>query len=69
MHPIDTEGLGAHVRRTGRLIVAHPADDALASAIRVSGLDAAFLYLESPLAQVPAAAASIARAARDAVFY
>jgi pyruvate dehydrogenase E1 component beta subunit len=67
--PLPVDALGEHVRRTGRLVVAHPADDVLADLVRVGGLDAAFLYLESPLATVQAAPSAIARAARDAVFY
>jgi pyruvate/2-oxoglutarate/acetoin dehydrogenase E1 component len=70
LSPVDTVALGALVQRTGRLVVAHPADDVLAASVRAAGLGAAFLYLESPMATVPAASSeSIARAARDAVFY
>lgn len=69
VQPIDAAALGERVRRTGRLVVAHPADDVTADQVRAVGLDAAFLHLESPLAQVEAEPNRIARAARDAVHY
>lgn len=69
VQPVDTAALGAHVRATGRLVVAHPADDVIGDQVRAVGLDAAFLHLESPLAQVEADPNRIARAARDAVHY
>jgi len=69
LRPLPVDALGEHVRRTGRLVVAHPADDAVANLVRMGGLDAAFLHLESPLTTVPAAPSAIAQAARDAVFY
>jgi len=67
--PLPEARLGELVRHTGRLVVAHPDDDVMADHVRAVGLHRAFLHLESPLAQVPARAAPIARAARDAVFY
>ena len=67
--PLPTQALSASVQRTGRLVVAHPHDDVWADQVRAVGLHGAFLHLESPLAQVPAEPAPIARAARDAVFY
>lgn len=69
LQPLDLDLLGAQVRHTGRLVVAHPEDEVLAAQVRSVGLDAAFLHLESPLAQVEAESSRIARAARDAVHY
>ncbi len=69
LQPLPVEALAAHVRTTGRLVVAHPTDDVVADLVRMGGVDGAFLYLESPLTTVPAAPSAIAKAARDAVFY
>jgi pyruvate dehydrogenase E1 component beta subunit len=67
--PVPLEQLGDWVRATGRLVVVHPDDDALADRIRRVGLDAAFLHLESPLARVTAEPSRIVRTARDTVHY
>ncbi len=67
--PLDTAVLGQHVRATGRLLVVHPDDPAMADHVRNAVTRAAFLYLESPLADAPPDAARITRAARDAVRY
>ncbi len=67
--PLPVDALGEQLRGTGRLVVAHPADDVVADLVRMGGLDAAFLYLESPLTTVPAAPSAIAKAARDTVFF
>ncbi len=69
LSPLDAATVGARVRETGRLVVVHPDDPGLARAVRQAALDEAFLYLEAPLADAPAASASVARAARDAVTY
>jgi len=69
LHPIDHATLGASVRKTGRLVVVHPEDPALADAARAVGLDEAFLYLEAPLKRASASSSQIAAAARDAVHY
>jgi pyruvate dehydrogenase E1 component beta subunit len=75
LSPLDRELLGAAVRATGRLVVAHVGDPFLAARIREVALDEAFLYLEAPLidaalaAAEAASAASIVSAARDAVRY
>jgi pyruvate/2-oxoglutarate/acetoin dehydrogenase E1 component len=70
--PLDRTLLGARVRATGRLVVVHPDDHALARQVREVALDEAFLYLEAPLADAPASGDptdAIARAARGAVHY
>lgn len=67
--PIDLETLGASVRKTGRLVVVHPADLATADAARAIGLDSAFLYLESPLATAPESAGAVASVARNTIHY
>lgn len=61
--------LGEAVVHTGRLVVAHDDQPALANRVRQSVLDGAFLYLESPMATCGASADQVARAARDSVFY
>lgn len=67
LQPLDHEALAASVTRTGRLVVVHPGDPALADAARMVGLDGAFLHLESPLARASEAPEAVARAAREAV--
>lgn len=67
--PLDRETLGASLRKTGRLVVVHPGDPALAARIQRVGLDEGFLYLESPLAGASETPAAIAGAARSAVSY
>lgn len=69
LQPLDHEALAASVTRTGRLVVVHPSDPALADAARMVGLDGAFLHLESPLARATEAPEAVARAAREAVHY
>jgi pyruvate/2-oxoglutarate/acetoin dehydrogenase E1 component len=69
LSPLDRATLGAELRTTGRLVVAHDSEPELASAVRLVALDEAFLYLESPLAQSPASPAALASAARQAVDY
>lgn len=52
--PVDADGLGASVQRTGRLIVATPeADVSFARRVCRVGLDGAFLHLEAPLVAGP----------------
>lgn len=67
--PVDREVLGASVRKTGRLVVVHPGDDALAARVQRTGIDEGFLYLESPLATAGESHAAIAGTARNAVFW
>jgi pyruvate dehydrogenase E1 component beta subunit len=67
--PLDLGMLGARVRATGRLVVAHPGDRALAARIREAAVDAAFLYLEAPLTDARAEAKPITEAVRQAVHY
>jgi pyruvate/2-oxoglutarate/acetoin dehydrogenase E1 component len=62
--PLDVDALGASVRRTGRLVVVHPSDPALAQHVRQAALEQAFWSLEAPLGE---AAAISARAVADAV--
>ena len=69
LHPVDRATLGASVRKTGRLVVAHPNDPALADAVRATTLEDAFLYLESPLSTAADRPEALAQAARDAVLY
>jgi pyruvate/2-oxoglutarate/acetoin dehydrogenase E1 component len=72
LSPLDRVGLGARVRATGRLVVAHPDDPLLAARIREVVLEEAFLYLEAPLADatVPRGGGEpIAAAVRRAVHY
>ncbi len=64
--PIDAVTLGASVRRTGRLVVVHPSDDALALDPASVGLEAAFEFLESPI-RFAATADAAATAARESV--
>ena len=64
--PIDVDTLGESVRRTGRLVVVHPSDAALALDPAQIGLDQAFLYLESPIRFAVGAVAAEA-AARQSV--
>lgn len=66
--PLDRAGLADAVRRTGRLVVAHPDDPSAAGVIRGFAADAAFLYLESPPAEA-SGAAQIAAAVRRSVHY
>jgi pyruvate/2-oxoglutarate/acetoin dehydrogenase E1 component len=67
--PLDREGLGEVVRRTGRLVVVHPDDPALAGDVASIGLDEAFLSLEAPLARVSSSSEAVAGAARGCVNY
>lgn len=70
--PLDRVVLGARVRATGRLVVAHPDDPLLAARIREVALEEAFLFLEAPLgdATVPRGGGEpIAAAVRRAVHY
>lgn len=71
--PLDRSALGARVRATGRLVVAHPNDPAMAARIREVAVDEAFLYLEAPIGDAvvggPGGAAAIARAVRSAVHW
>jgi pyruvate/2-oxoglutarate/acetoin dehydrogenase E1 component len=67
--PADAAALGAFVRRTGRLVVAHPSDPALADHLVAACVQAAFLHWEAPPATAVATPDAIAKAARDAVFY
>lgn len=67
--PVDRETLGASVRKTGRLVVVHPGDVALAARIQHVGLDEGFVYLESPLAGALDNASAIADAARASANY
>jgi pyruvate/2-oxoglutarate/acetoin dehydrogenase E1 component len=69
LRPLDVGTLGASVRRTGRLVVAHDQDPALARHVRQAALDAAFLYLEAPMASALAEAGALVDAARSAVEY
>jgi len=69
LSPLDRELIGARVRATGRLVVAHPDDPLLAARIREVAVDEAFLYLEAPLAESAASAGSVVSAARGAVRY
>ncbi len=69
IRPLDVATLGASVRKTGRLVVVHPEDVALADVARSVGLNASFLYLESPLATAPDEATKVAAAARESVYY
>jgi pyruvate dehydrogenase E1 component beta subunit len=75
LSPLDREILGARVRATGRLVVAHPGDPFLTARIRDTAIEEAFLYLEAPIAHAAVAAtqaastASVADTARDAVRY
>lgn len=64
--PIDEVTLGESVRRTGRLVVVHPSDEALALDPASVGLDAAFEHLESPI-RFAATADAAATAARQSV--
>ena len=54
--PLDRDALAEAVRRSGRLVVAHPDDPSAAAFIRGFAAEAAFLYLESPPAQAAGAA-------------
>lgn len=67
--PLDRAALGARVRATGRLIVVHPNDPALARQVREAALEEAFLHLEAPLGEAPADGGPIEHAARGAVSY
>ncbi len=67
--PLDRATLSAQVRATGRLVVAHPEDAALAERVLRLGLHEAFLYLEAPPAAAPSNVAAVARAARDSATY
>lgn len=67
--PLDRATLGARVRATGRLVVVHPNDPALARKVREAALEEAFLHLEAPLGESVADGEPIARAARGAVSY
>ena len=76
LSPLDRERIGARVRATGRLVVAHPNDPFLAASLREVAVDEAFLYLEAPLAEAASAASessastgSLVGVARDAVRY
>lgn len=62
-------GLAQVVVSTGRLVVAHPGAAELAESVQRHVLDAAFLYLESPLARCETRAAQVAQAVRDSVYY
>jgi len=67
--PLDAATLGAHVQRTGRLVVVHPDDAGLAERILRVSLHEAFLYLESPPSSAPQTAQAVAKAARASVSY
>lgn len=67
--PLDRETLGASVRKTGRLVVVHPGDAALAARVQQVGLDEGFVYLESPLAAALDTPAAIAGAARSSATF
>ncbi|NCG18480.1 MAG: alpha-ketoacid dehydrogenase subunit beta [Rhodobacterales bacterium] len=69
IRPLDVATLGASVCKTGRLVVVHPEDAALADLARNVGLNTSFLYLESPLATAPDEATKVAAAARESVYY
>lgn len=69
LSPIDRDTLAASIQRTGRLVVVHPDDPALADAARAIGLDEAFLFLESPLARASEAPEAVARVARASITY
>lgn len=69
LQPLDASTLGASVRRTGRLLVVHSDDPALARRVREAALEAAFLYLEAPLASASGEALALADAARRLVEY
>lgn len=49
--PLDAQGLGEQLRRTGRLVVLHPNDLAAADRIVRTVVEQAFLYLEAPPAR------------------
>ena len=72
LSPLDRVTLGARVRATGRLVVAHPDEPLLAARIREVALEEAFLFLEAPLADaaVPRGGGEpIAAAVRRAVHF
>jgi pyruvate dehydrogenase E1 component beta subunit len=67
LSPLDTEVLGAAVRRTGRLVVVHPGEPGFAERVLRVALALAFEYLESPPVAVRTDA--VLGAARDAVAF
>ncbi len=69
LSPLDRETLGESVRRTGRILIAHDQEQALADQVRQVSVDEAFLYLQAPPYVVGACSEAIARAARDSVRY
>ncbi len=64
LSPLDSETIGASVRKTGRCVLVGAGSAALITAIR-----AAFLRLESPPTTATATAGRIVEAARSAVHY
>jgi pyruvate dehydrogenase E1 component beta subunit len=69
MAPLDHATVGASVRRTGRLVVVHPTDEAVAHRALQLGVREAFLYLESPMATANDTVEEAAQAVRSAVTY
>lgn len=69
LSPLDRDTLGESVRRTGRILIAHDQEPALADQVRQVSVDEAFLYLQAPPYTVGACSEAIARAARDSVRY
>jgi pyruvate dehydrogenase E1 component beta subunit len=67
--PLERAAVGARVRETGRLVVVHPDDAAMARRVREAVLDEAFLFLEAPLADARSDRDAVARAARGVVSY
>ncbi|HHO52886.1 MAG TPA: hypothetical protein ENK18_18925 [Deltaproteobacteria bacterium] len=67
--PLDRELLRARVRETGRLVVVHPQDPALARHVQQIALEEAFLYLEAPLGEAGATEPEITTTARTTTTY
>lgn len=69
LSPLDRGTVAESVRRTGRILIAHDQEQALADQVRQVSVDEAFLYLQAPPYVVGACSEAIARAARDSVRY
>lgn len=67
--PLDTHTLGEQLRGTGRLVVLHPGEPAVAERVIRAGVHEAFLYLESPPASAEATIESAVAAARASLDY
>jgi pyruvate dehydrogenase E1 component beta subunit len=61
--------IGAHVRRTGRIVAVGPRGSSFVDRVLAHALDTAFLYLESPPGDCHADVAAVVKAARHSVHY